>query len=119
MVSVFDDHCCKVNSKGQLLVPNGPTRGLVLKLDMARKTASMSKQYTRGKHFYAAFQGDTDLLLERRRGGRLGSQPFFSEYGRSGNLLLDAQFPTYSDESYRAYARSLDRDAVARPRSVR
>lgn len=102
VVSVFDDHCCKVNSKGQLLVPNGPTRGLVLKLDMGRKTASMTKQYTRGKHFYAAFLGDTDLLSN---GGAVigwGSQPFFSEYGRSGNLLLDAQFPTNSDQTYRA-----------------
>jgi hypothetical protein len=62
----------------------------------------MTKQYTRGKHFYAAFLGDTDLLSN---GGAVigwGSQPFFSEYGRSGKLLLDAQFPTNSDQTYRA-----------------
>jgi hypothetical protein len=103
VVSVFDDHCCKVNRKGQLLVPNGPTRGLVLKLDMGRKTASMTQQYTRGKHFYAAFLGDTDLLSN---GGAVigwgsGSPSFFSEYGRSGRLLLDVELPT-NDQTYRA-----------------
>jgi hypothetical protein len=101
VVSVFDDHCCKLNSKGQLLIPNGPTRGLVLKLNMGKKTASETRQYTRGKHFYAAFLGDTDLLPN---GGAVigwGSMPYFSEFGRSGKLVLDAKFPT-GDLTYRA-----------------
>ncbi len=111
VVSVFDDHCCKVNSKGQLLVPNGPTRGLVLKLNMGKKTATMTKQYTRGKHFYAAFLGDTDLLSN---GGAVigwgSSQPFFSEYGRSGSCCSTSNCrPTRPDIS--RDARSLDRHA--------
>ena len=92
VVSVFDDHCC-----------NAPTRGLVLKLNMGKKTASMTKQYTRGKHFHVSFLGDTDLLSN---GGAVigwgSSQPsFFSEYGRSGRLLLDVELPT-NDLTYRA-----------------
>jgi Arylsulfotransferase (ASST) len=103
VVSVFDDHCCQFTRNGQRsLTPKMPTRGLVLKLNMGKKTASMTRQYIRGKHFYAEFLGDTDLLSN---GGAVigwGSQPFFSEYGRSGKLLLDAQFPANSDRTYRA-----------------
>jgi hypothetical protein len=90
-VSLFDDHCCLF--KGKKPVLSGPARGLVLKLDTTHHTATFVAQYLRGRRFDVAFLGGTQVL----RGGNVtvawGSQPFFSEFSRSGKLLLDAIFP--------------------------
>ncbi len=103
VVSMFDDHCCLMKPNGKFVVPSrSSTRGLVLKLDTTKHTASFMRQYYRGKNFYAAFLGDTDLLSGGRAVVGWGSQPFFSEYGSSGKLLLDVAWPS-PDESYRAY----------------
>jgi len=103
VISMFDDHCCAQNSAGKFSIPKtGASRGLVLQLDMTKHTATLVRQYIRSKDFLAAFLGSTTLL---GNGGALvgwGSQPFFSEFSKSGKLLLDATFPT-PDQSYRAY----------------
>ena len=50
VVSMFDDACCNisVDSKGKATVgkPSGPTRGLVLKLDLTKHTGALVSQYT-------------------------------------------------------------------------
>ncbi len=102
IVSVFDDACCGMTPSGDFLNPNGPARGLVLRLNMSRHTASMVSQYKRGNKFYVAFLGNTDLLSNHNVTIGWGSQPFFSEFSPSGKLLLDAAWPT-PDQSYRAY----------------
>ena len=103
VVSMFDDHCCLQKPNGNFVVPKrSSTRGLVLKLDLTKHTASLVQQYYRGKNFYAAFLGDTDLLSGGRAVVGWGSQPFFSEYGRTGKQLLDVQWPS-PDQSYRVY----------------
>jgi hypothetical protein len=102
VVSMFDDHCCAQKSTGKFSIPSSATtRGLVLKLDLTKKTATYVTQYIRSKGFLAAFLGSMQLL---GNGGALvgwGSQPYFSEYDKSGKLLLDATFPA-PDQSYRA-----------------
>ncbi len=107
VVSVFDDACCAitgVNSQGQATFGprSGPTRGLVLKLDLTNHTGSFVSQYTRGNNFNAAFLGNLQLLSNGNVALGWGSQPFFSEDSKSGKVLLDAQWPT-PDLSYRAY----------------
>jgi hypothetical protein len=100
-VSIYDDHCCALVG-GKFQPPPGPSRGLVLKLDLAKHRATFVKQYVRGPKFDSAFLGNTYTL---RGGGAVlgwGSQPFFSEYGKRGKLLLDARWPG-PDLSYRAY----------------
>lgn len=101
VVSIFDDHCCAIVA-GKFLPPTSPSRGLVLKLDTAKHTATLVKQYLHDPVLHAAFLGSTQLL----RGGNVvvgwGSQPYFSEYTSSGKLLLDAVFPG-ADLSYRVY----------------
>ena len=100
-VSLYDDHCCALVG-GKFQPPTGPSRGLILKLDQAKHTATFVKQYARGRKFDSAFLGNTDTL---GNGGAVigwGSQPFFSEYNKRGKLLLDARWPG-PDLSYRAY----------------
>jgi hypothetical protein len=103
VISMFDDHCCAQKSSGKFQIPrSATTRGLVLKLDLTKHTATLVNQYIRSKGFLAGFLGSTQLL---GNGGALvgwGSQPYFSEFSRSGKLLLDATFPE-PDQSYRAY----------------
>src|SRR5205085_12180688 len=97
------DDCCPQTPNGDFVVPNDITsRGLVLKLDTTKYTATVVTQYIRSKGFLAAFLGNTELL---GNGGAVvgwGSQPFFSEFSKSGKMVLDATFPA-PDQSYRTY----------------
>ena len=106
VVSVFDDACCGIKGisggHAQFANPNGPTRGLVLKLDMTKHTGSMVSQYVRAKNFNAAFLGNTQLLPGGNVALSWGSQPFFSEVSSKGKVLLDAVWPV-PDLNYRTY----------------
>jgi hypothetical protein len=110
LVSVFDDACCAIvgiDKSGHAMVgpPNGPSRGLVLKLDTTHHTASLVAQYIKARDFNAAFTGGTELLANGNVVVGWGSRPFFSEFSKSGKLLLDAVLPS-PDLSYRAYVQT-------------
>ncbi len=100
-VTMFDDHCCQLTGGGTSVPATGPSRGLVLELDQAARTATLVAQYNGGGKFETEYMGDTQPL----QGGDMfvgwGSEPYFSEYGPSGKLLLEASFPG-SDLSYRS-----------------
>jgi hypothetical protein len=101
-VSLFDDACCAVVGGGRFAPPDGPSRGLVLKLDTATHTATLVAQYVHKPTLETATQGDAIPLA----GGNVivgwGGLPYFTEYSNSGKVLLDAIFPG-PDVSYRAY----------------
>jgi hypothetical protein len=99
LVSIFDDACCAIAGAGVFGAPSGPSRGLVLRLDSAHHSATLVAQYTHGG-IDAQFLGSTRLLPNGNVVVGWGSQAFFSEYSKSGKLLLDAVFPT-PDISYR------------------
>ena len=99
-VTLFDDACCKITAAGRHL-PSGPSRGLVLKLDMATHTATAADQYTQGPSFHSEFMGDMEPLPGGNELVGWGSQPCFSEYTASGRMLLDAVLPG-GDLTYRA-----------------
>jgi EmrB/QacA subfamily drug resistance transporter len=100
-VSLFDDHCCQLTGGGTSVKATGSSRGLVLRLDQQTRTATLAAQYGRGGGFESEYMGDTQPLP----GGNVfvgwGSEPYFSEYSRSGRLLLEAQLPG-PNLSYRA-----------------
>jgi Arylsulfotransferase (ASST) len=106
VVSVFDDACCGFKSASgghvQFSKANGPSRGLVIKLDLTKHTGSLVSQYTRAKNFNAAFLGNTQLLPGGNVALSWGSQPFFSEVTSKGKMLLDAVWPV-PDLNYRTY----------------
>lgn len=105
IVSVFDDACCAITGPGMFGPPSGPSRGLVIQLNTANHTGSLVSQYTHGSDFNAAFLGDTQLLPDGNVVIGWGSQPYFSEYTKSGKLLLDAVWPN-PNVNYRAYVQS-------------
>ncbi len=100
-VTMFDDHCCQITGGGTYVSPTASSRALRLRLDERARTATLVAEYGHGSGFDADYMGSAQRL---RGGGVLvgwGSQPYFSEYGPSGRLLLDVVLPR-PDLSYRA-----------------
>ncbi len=98
-VSLFDDHCCMLTGAGTYLSPTGPSRGLVLQLNLASHKATMVSQYEHNTPD-AAYMGSMQLLPDGNVFVGFGSEPYFSEYTKSGQLLIDAVMPG-PDLSYR------------------
>jgi EmrB/QacA subfamily drug resistance transporter len=101
LVTLFDDHCCQITGGGTYVNPTSYSRGLVLKLDQAKHTATLAGQYTHGSSFNAEYMGNLEPLSNGNEFVGWGSAPYFTEYDSSGNMLLDARLPG-SDISYRA-----------------
>lgn len=106
VVSVFDDACCGFDSITSKSVKfgkaSGPSRGLVIKLNMTNHTGSFVAQYVRAKNFNAYFLGNAQLLPNGNVSLGWGSTPFFSEDSSKGKVLLDAFWPV-PDVNYRTY----------------
>jgi len=105
-LSIFDDHCCFLESGGTYLAPTGPSRAEVLKLDLAGRTATLVSQYRHHDEdgqqgTDASYMGSAELLPNGNVFVGYGNLPFFAEYTKSGQLVMDALFPG-SDLSYRA-----------------
>ncbi len=100
-VSMFDDHCCQVKGADTWLPATGPSRGLVLKLDVPRQKATLVTEYGHQHPFgQTAYMGNAQRLANGNVLVGFGSQPYFSEYSASGKLLMEAQLPD-PDITYR------------------
>jgi Arylsulfotransferase (ASST) len=100
-VSVFNDNCCQITGPGVFAKPNGTSGGLILSLNTAAHTASLVSSYAHtNRPLDPAFLGSMSVLPNGNALVGWGSQPYFSEYSRTGKLLLDAVWPG-KDLSYR------------------
>jgi Arylsulfotransferase (ASST) len=105
-VSIFDDQCCGVSKTGSFIAPTGFSRALVLTLDTSKHTATQTLSIRSGRSGDATFLGNTQLLPNGNLLVSWGNTPFFSEYSKTGKLLLGARWPTnggVSNVTYRAY----------------
>jgi hypothetical protein len=101
-VSLFNDNCCAITGPGVFAKPNGASGGLILTLNTAGHTASLASSYThKNRLLDPAFLGSMNVLPNGNALVGWGSQPYFSEYSKTGRLLLDAVWPG-KDLSYRA-----------------
>ncbi len=100
-VTVFDDHCCQITGGGTYVSPTAPSRGVVLKLNQATHTAALVNQFSHGSSFDADYMGSLQPLPGGNSLVGWGSAPYFTEYGPSGQQLLDGVLPGH-DLSYRA-----------------
>jgi EmrB/QacA subfamily drug resistance transporter len=100
-VTMFDDHCCQLTGGGTSVRASGPSRGLVLRLDQRARTATLVAQYPGDGRFESEYMGDAQPLPGGAMFVGWGSEPSFSEYSRSGKLLLGAELPG-PDLTYRA-----------------
>jgi EmrB/QacA subfamily drug resistance transporter len=100
-VTMFDDHCCQLTGGGTSVPATGPSRALVLRLDQSARTATLVAQYPGDGKFESEYMGDAQPLSNGAMFVGWGSEPSFSEYSRSGKLLLGAELPG-PDLTYRA-----------------
>ncbi len=99
-LTVFDDACCAVLGPDEFGKPSGPSRGLVLKLNRSKRTATLVAQYPRAKGFDSFFLGSTQILSNHNVLVGWGSQSYFTEFSQTGKVLLDVRWPG-PDLSYR------------------
>jgi hypothetical protein len=96
------------------LFDNGPTdtigysRGLLFDIDEDAKTATLVTEFTNEAKTFATYEGGLQAIDPSDENTNYflgyGSQQFFAELDKDGNVLLDAQFgSTNTVNSYRAY----------------
>jgi EmrB/QacA subfamily drug resistance transporter len=120
-VTLFDDHCCRQKGGGTSVPATGPSRGIVLALDERARTAMLVGQYGNRGAFESEYMGDARTLSNGDVFVGWGSEPYFSEFSRSGQLLFEAELPG-PNLSYRAtverwVGKPLTRPAVAARRA--
>ena len=94
-VTVFDDGAGPPKIHTQ-------SRGLKLKLDLKRMTATTAFQHDHSPPLLSAFEGNYQQLPDNDDFLGWGQQPYFTEYGTRGQLLVDGRF-VGNTSSYRVY----------------
>lgn len=94
LITLFDNASSPPEEKG--------SRALVLRVDTKAMRVSLARAYSHPDGLLADNQGNTQLLPDGRVFVGWGAQPYFSEFGADGKLLLNGQLPV-GDQSYRAF----------------
>ncbi len=92
-ISIFDNGGVKTYEQ---------SRTIVLRVDEDAMTITLVRQYTHPDGILAATQGSMQALPNANVFVGWGSEPVFSEFSSSGELLFDASFPSDS-ETYRTF----------------
>jgi Arylsulfotransferase (ASST) len=88
------------------------SRVLVLKLDQAKKTATLVRSYKHPKKLLVPFEGNAQFLPDGHVFVGWGAIPYFTEFARDGRVLFDASFgkgtakvtkPNQDADTYRAF----------------
>jgi hypothetical protein len=93
------------------------SRGLVLRIDGRRRTATLKGEYVRPQRTLSSSQANAQLLPNGNVFVGWGSKQYFTEFSPTGEVLFDAQFATRTS-SYRCYrmpwvGRPAERPAIA------
>jgi hypothetical protein len=92
MLSLFND------DNGR--TPGRSSSGMVLALNTSTRKARLLRAYRHHPGLRAVVEGSMQVLPNGNALVGWGSEPYFSEYSRAGELLLDARWPLL-DSSYR------------------
>jgi hypothetical protein len=79
-----------------------PSRGEILKLDPATKTATLAAQFLPAQTLVTTSQGNLQRLPNGNWFVGFGGLPNFTEYDSHGQIVYDARFPA-GENSYRVY----------------
>jgi hypothetical protein len=93
------------------------SRGLILRLNLRRRVASLAHQYIQPERVLASSQGNVELLPNGNVFVGWGSQPTCTEFSRGGKVLLDVHFEA-TNSTYRCFrmpwtGRPTERPAIA------
>jgi hypothetical protein len=99
------------------------TRVLVLRVDKKSRKVTLVRSYVHPQRLLTPFEGNAQFLADGHVFVGWGANPYFSEFDRSGRVLLDAYFghggrPPKDADTYRAFrfpwsGRPVDRPALA------
>jgi hypothetical protein len=78
------------------------SRGLTLKLDPKRGTATVVKTVQHSPPLLASFEGDVQPLRDGDQFVGWGQQPFFTQFNARGQVVFEGRF-VGNNSSYRAY----------------
>jgi hypothetical protein len=118
-MTIFDNDCC-----GFIPQPSGPpkaappihgsqSRGMQLKVDENAKTVSLVRE-DKLYDLISGTQGSRQVLSNGNVFIGWGQQPFYSEFSKTGKLLLAVRYPD-QNESYRAYRFAWKGSPTAKP----
>ena len=117
-VTLFDDHCCQVTGAGTYLSPEGQSRGLVLHLDQAARTATLVREYRHDDpDLHPAYMGSFQQIGDGNVFVGWGAEPYISEYTSDGRILLDGRLPS-PDLTYRALVEPWVGEPHTKPRAA-
>jgi hypothetical protein len=94
-ITVFDDGAGPPKVHPQ-------SRGLTLKLDPERRTATVDRSVTHSPQVLANYEGNLQELSGGDQFIGWGQQPYFTEFNRHGQTVFDGRF-IGGNSSYRAY----------------
>lgn len=101
IVTMFDDACCQLTGGGTYVKASKPSRGLILKLNEASHTATQVAEYGAGYGLEVDYMGSVQQLSNGNVFVGWGSEPYLSEFTKSGAPVLEGKLPN-PDLSYRA-----------------
>jgi hypothetical protein len=94
-ITVFDDGAGPPTVHRQ-------SRGLTIKLDPKRRTATVDRSVTHSPQVLANYEGNLQELAGGDQFIGWGQQPYFTEFDRRGQIVFDGRF-IGGNSSYRAY----------------
>jgi len=95
VVSIFDDAGGPPQMEPQ-------SRGIVLKLDTTKMTATLQQAFTSPAKLLAPNQGSMQLLPGGGAFVGWGAQPYYTEFAADGSVTMQGQLPN-GNQSYRAF----------------
>jgi Arylsulfotransferase (ASST) len=93
------------------------SRVLVLRLDPARRRATLVRSYVHPRGVLAGSQGNAQFLPDGHVFVGWGAEPYFTEFDRAGRVVLDGHFGTAAD-SYRVFRFRWRGQPAERPAAV-
>ncbi|MCL2582501.1 MAG: arylsulfotransferase family protein [Streptosporangiales bacterium] len=101
--TIFDNESAGTANTGQNALTDYPySRTDTVKVDFAKRTATLVKSNSQPESQIAPSQGNAQQLADGGQFVGWGSLPYFSEFSPSGRLEFNASFPS-GVNSYRAY----------------
>ena len=114
-ITLFDNQCCGFKPDGTPAPPvyQQGSRGLILRLNHAARSANMVREYKSAGRI-SGTQSNAQVHSNGNVTVGWGQQPFVSEFDETGNLLFEARFPG-TQISYRALRQRWTGRPKARP----
>ena len=78
------------------------SRGIVVRLDLTKMTATLQQAFTSPGKLLANNQGSMQLLPGDRALVGWGAEPYYTEFDADGSVIMNGQLPN-GDQSYRAF----------------